>query len=156
MIGTANLFSHSKAMSRIKQFVAECNRSLTPVRGHQSVAIPEQRGHGEASPLRVGDLASIRNELECSLEWLAVDDECKLTAKVWLLVVDTHACIQDATSGSRAERTRLPIQNVLAREVMRLCWSGRCSVLHNLLSNSPDLVLPGSAYSVFEHFNGFL
>jgi hypothetical protein len=78
MIDTANLFSHSKTMSRIEQFAAKCNRSPTPVRGHQSVSIPEQRGHGEASPLRVCDLACIRNELECSLEWLAVDDEREL------------------------------------------------------------------------------
>ena len=115
MIGTANLFSHSKAMSRIEQFVAKGNCSLAPIRGHQSVSIPAQRGHCEASPLRVCDLASIRNELECSLEWLAVDGERELIAKVWLLVLDTHAC------GGRAERTRLPIQNVLAREVMLLC-----------------------------------
>jgi hypothetical protein len=115
------LFSHSKAMSRIEQFVAECNRSLTPVRGHQSVSIPEQRGHGEGSPLRVCNLASMRNELECSMERLAVDDERELTAKVWLLVVDTHACTQDAPSGGRAERTRLPIQNALAKEGVLLC-----------------------------------
>jgi hypothetical protein len=33
----------------------------------------------------VCDLAFIRYELECSLEWLAVDDNRELTAKVWLL-----------------------------------------------------------------------
>ena len=123
MIGTANLFSHSKAMSRVEQFVAEGSRSLTPIRGHQSVSIPAQRGHGGASPLRVRDRASIRNELECSREWLAGENERELIAKVWLVVLDTQACTLDASSGSRAERTRLPIQNVLAREVMLLCCS---------------------------------
>jgi hypothetical protein len=118
MIGTANLFGDSKTMSRIEQFVPKCNRSFTPVLGDKSVSIPAQRGHGEASPLRVCDLASIRNELECSLEWLAVDDERELIARVWFLVLDTHACTQDAPSGGRAERTRLPVQIVLAREVM--------------------------------------
>ena len=67
---------------------------------------------------------------------IAVDDESELIAKVWLLVLDMHACTQDAPSGGRAEPTRLPVQNVLAREVMLLCWSRRCSVPHNLLSNS--------------------
>jgi len=45
---------------------------------------------------------------------------------------------------------------VLAREVMLLCWFRRCSVPHNLLSNSRDFVLARSAYSLLEHFNGFL
>jgi hypothetical protein len=58
---------------------------------HQSISIPARRGDGEASPLRACDLASISNRLECSLERLAVDDERGLIAKVWLLVLDTHA-----------------------------------------------------------------
>jgi hypothetical protein len=156
MIGTANLFSHLKAMSGTEQFIAEYDRSLTPVRGHQSVSIPEQRGHREASAHPVCDLASIRNELACSLEWLAVDDERELTAEVWLVVADTHACTHDALSGGRAERTRRPIQNVLAREVWLLRWSRRCSVPRSLLSIPRDFVLSRSANSVLEHGYGFL
>ena len=71
-------------------------------------------------------------------------------------MLDTHACTQDTPSGDRAERTGLPIQNALAREVMLLCCSQRCSVLRYLLSNSRDFVLPRSADSLLEHFNGFI
>jgi hypothetical protein len=39
---------------------------------------------------------------------------------------------------------------------MLLCWSRRCSIPHNLLSNSRDSVLLRSAYCLPEHFNGFL
>jgi hypothetical protein len=63
---------------------------------------------------------SIRKELESPLESLAVDDERDLIAKARLLGLYTHACTLDAPSGGRAERTRLPIHNAFAREVMCL------------------------------------
>jgi len=93
--------------------------SLTPVCGHKASLSQSRAGraHGEALPLLVCDLASIRYELECSLEWLAVDDNRELTAKVWLLMLDTYACTHDAPSGGRAGRTRQRSDVVGRRDV---------------------------------------
>ena len=64
MIGAANLFSRSKAPSRIEQFVSKRDfhltiRTLGSKRDHQSVSFPPKAGHGPGSLLSANDFATI-------------------------------------------------------------------------------------------------
>jgi hypothetical protein len=153
MIGTANLFSHSKVVSRIEQFAAKCNRSLTPVRRHQIVSIPAQRVDAVTRPLSVSvtsrpsvtssNALSNGSPSTTNLNW-------QRKRGIWCSIRTPPAApALGANPPAGSERTR-PRSHV--------CCVARGGVRFPIICSqiARDFVLAGSAYSPLEHFNGFL
>src|SRR5262245_2102477 len=118
MIGPAQLLAHPKPPPAVEQLVAKRQRDPAPMGEHQGVPIPVHPRRTGPPRRRVRHLPPVRRELERRLERLAVgEDERELAPKPRLLVLDTYPAGPRARTARFAERTRLPVQHVLAGKV---------------------------------------
>jgi len=108
MIGAANLFSGSKAPSRIEQFVPKRDQHLTvrtlgSKRDYQSVPIPPKAGS-----LNGIDVGSIRPQVVFVLDRIAPGHKRRLVVKRRLAVLDSPDTASHSIS-ARAESTGLSV-----------------------------------------------